>query len=730
VSFRTFLARELQPSRRRLVEAARNATKATLTTGLAAIMQIVGPFGPLFAFRIGQPGISFGLFEGAITITCAAAMQTAIVPITGKLLDYPGLILTFLFAVFGTIAYFLSNTRLFLPLALVAIGTITTVYVGIFEPSEIGWGSTYTFDGIFVATLVMVAFDTYIWPSPPEPKLLESIATDLARTRARFELVGRRYLDPFSPPLHAPVLRSTLAPSLALLNIVEQHMKPTPQRLAALLDAVMTSENVYLEVERLAVLADEPLSEEVRGKHAEKIGSALKVLDTVLAEHIDRILAGLPDVDETAQGASDLGMTIHYLSELNAYISLATDHATTPETLNILGFVSGLEAIANLLEPRVLLLDQAAPAATEMDDEFERRPSIDPARLRFGIKLGTTIVLGLLVGLTTQRADLQTILWSIAVAGQPNQYGAVVRKTILRLAGCIIGGLAALATMIIVSQHFDSLPPYLVAIFGVTMLATYISQSSEWLGYTGIQTGITFLICYVGLAPSSDIYKPLWRFWGIVLGVLTTGFVFLLLWPEYAGDKVIESLGKLTRTTLAFGKEVAAQSLVEGRISRVDQQLSTNLLEVLNMADQARLEGRRGTENSVAAIEAAALLIRIAYRFQAIARARLAGSELDLPHSLRERCATLEQDYCSSIASALGKLQSVGSSKPHTSEAQRPQPIAAKAINDEQVTAVTPHETDWSAYIRSNAAPQLEAYRRLPILLYRLDLALSKIVPY
>ena len=98
--FLAFLARELAPSRRRIVEAARTAVKSTLTTGLAASMQIVGPFGPLFAFRIGQPGISLGLFEGALTITCAAMMQAAIVPITGKLLDYPGLIMAFLFVGF------------------------------------------------------------------------------------------------------------------------------------------------------------------------------------------------------------------------------------------------------------------------------------------------------------------------------------------------------------------------------------------------------------------------------------------------------------------------------------------------------------------------------------------------------------------------------------------------------------------------------------------------------
>jgi hypothetical protein len=69
-----------------------------------------------------------------ITIAFVAAMQAAIVPITRNLLDYPGLIMAFLFLVFATIGYLISNTRLFLIFALVAVGTITTVYVGIFEP--------------------------------------------------------------------------------------------------------------------------------------------------------------------------------------------------------------------------------------------------------------------------------------------------------------------------------------------------------------------------------------------------------------------------------------------------------------------------------------------------------------------------------------------------------------------------------------------------------------------
>ena len=79
-----FFVRELAPTHRRWVEATRTALKATLTTGIAATLQILGPFGPLFAFRIGQPGVSLGLFEGGLTIVTAAAVQAAIVPITGK----------------------------------------------------------------------------------------------------------------------------------------------------------------------------------------------------------------------------------------------------------------------------------------------------------------------------------------------------------------------------------------------------------------------------------------------------------------------------------------------------------------------------------------------------------------------------------------------------------------------------------------------------------------------
>jgi uncharacterized membrane protein YccC len=725
--FLAFLARELAPSRRRVIEAARNAAKSTVTSGMAASMQILGPFGPLFAFRIGQPGISLGITEGAITILFAAVMQAAIVPITGKLLDYPGLIMAFLFIVFTAVAYLLSNARLFLILALVAIGTITTVYVGIFEPGQIGWGSTYTFDGILVATLVMVAFDTLIWPSPPEPRLLESIAADFERTRRRFKLVGQRYLDPFAPPLPAPQVTSMLPRNLALLNSVKQQMKPTSQRLAALLGAVMTAEHVYLEVERLAVLADEPVSGQIRQNHRDAIEVVLLALDKAFAEITEDTLAGLPDRQEPPEWTSDLRVTIQRLSELTARVPPASDEFTPPDLSNLLGFVGGLETIGSLLESRERPSSSATAEPTGAEADPEPHPFLDPVAFRFSVKLGAAITLGLLVGLTTQRADLQTILWSTVVAGQPNQYGAVVRKTLLRLAGCILGGLAALAAMILVSENFDSLPPYLVAIFAVTMFSTYVAQSSEWLGYAGIQAGITFLICYLGLAPASDVYRPLWRFWGIILGVLTSGFVFLLLWPEYASDKTLERLRRLMRTTLAFAKEVAQGSITEGRVAAVEQRLNADLLDVLTMADQARFEGRRGAANSTAAIQAAAIIIRIAYRFGIIARGRLSGSKAPLSDDVLHRLAAVEETFCTLFGAALEKFElAVPFERPDSLSKAPLQPAIDLEPSIDELTVLAALEgRDWSSESRSVFVTQLESYRRLVILLRSLDVALS-----
>ena len=188
---------------------------------------------------------------------------------------------------------------------------------------------------------------------------------------------------------------------------------------------------------------------------------------------------------------------------------------------------------------------------------------------------------------------------------------------------------------------------------------------------------------------------------------------------------MIACLIELTGNTLGFAREVAEQQITEGRITAVERRLSLNLLQLLNMTDQARLEGHRGSANSTAVVEAAAILIRIAYRFQTIARQRLIGSELTLPQHVREGYAIQEQKYCFELELELQKLKSAGPS-------QKSAPIAptsprAKLMPKGQGVTGSATGKDLFKYFDTNLVPQIEAYRRLPVLLQRLDAVLSNI---
>jgi hypothetical protein len=247
-----------------------------------------------------------------------------------------------------------------------------------------------------------------------------------------------------------------LARNLALLEPVKEQMKPTPHHFAALINMVMTVEHAYLEVERLVILADEPARGELKQDHREEFEVALRALDRALAQRADEILDGLLDPQDSEQWVTDLRLNIRPLDQLRTQTLLACNEVN-PSSLSIaLGFIDGLEAIGNLLDSRERPSGSASEDLSDAEADLEPRPFFDPVAFRFSVKLGAAITLGLIVGLTTQRADLQTILWSTVVAGQPNQYGAVIRKTILRLGGRVLGGLTALAAMILVSENFDA----------------------------------------------------------------------------------------------------------------------------------------------------------------------------------------------------------------------------------------------------------------------------------
>ena len=142
------------------------------------------------------------------------------------------------------------------------------------------------------------------------------------------------------------------------------------------------------------------------------------------------------------------------------------------------------------------------------------------------------------------------------------------------------------------------------------------------------------------------------------------------------------------------------------------------MTEVLNLADQAKLEGRLGRATSSGAVDAAATLIRIAYRFQVIARAQLLGAEALLPPDVLQHRRTWEREYCVALESRIARLESMRS--PESLSALP----ASATIEVGEIAGGQPG----AASSETNLTVELESYRRLPILLDALDVALSKIL--
>jgi hypothetical protein len=126
----------------------------------------------------------------------------------------------------------------------------------------------------------------------------------------------------------------------------------------------------------------------------------------------------------------------------------------------------------------------------------------------------------------------------------------------------------------------------------------------------------------VGLSPSDNIYEPLWRIWGLLLGDLVVAIVFFTLWPEYAGDSLLPRLQRVIANMLALTPGGSASSS-EDQILKANSETMGVLAEFLEIANDARMEGRTCTVYHNGIVEAAGTLRRIANLLSSIATARV-----------------------------------------------------------------------------------------------------------
>ncbi|MBV8356949.1 MAG: FUSC family protein, partial [Deltaproteobacteria bacterium] len=344
------------------------------------------------------------------------------------------------------------------------------------------------------------------------------------------------------------------------------------------------------------------------------------VLDEIARELLVAIPVGVdkpPPASRTRARSAMDALSARVVEVRPAYIGRASPTA-------IVNFGAFADSLANLTAHIERLLDeppQPRPVSASHHAAGNVSGAPDPAVVRYSLKVGLCAVIGYVVGIFSQRPEMSTILTTVLITALPS-YGASVRKMILRIVGAAIGGAISLLAIIIVSPNFGTLPAYLIALFIVLYLSAYASLTSARIAYAGKQIGTTYTIVFAGLSPSVDIYGPLWRIWSILVGTVVVAVIVCTVWPEYAGDSLLPRLRRVIRDTLAL-MPMSPSANSEDQIQRTNTEIMRVLAEILQIADDAQMEGRASMVNHDAIIEAAGTLRRIANRLASIATGRI-----------------------------------------------------------------------------------------------------------
>jgi multidrug resistance protein MdtO len=628
------LAEELAPRPLRFRSSLRMAVIAAIGAGLIAACHVQTVLGAYVVWLMLGSGPMLSLRRAAGFLVIAAAVLAASVPLAAMLSETPWLMLPFI-AGFTAIATYLNLAWKLSAMGLVLeVVTLDTFYGVMFGPESFASGVAAVYGGCVIAFGLITLFDNWLWPDPGETILLESLKGSIQHNRSRLAWICAFYLGSIGdhPPEPTPV--SQTASQLALLDRASAEGTSADRR-AVLLAAITRIARIHIAVDAMAVTARESVPRVARDILREAIQAAadaiVAAMDEIAAEVETGIRTGAdaPSSPAAAAIAPKMEALDRRIAQARpSYIG----RAGAAELANLSAFTDSLHALARLLERP---LDELPPSAAPAPIAKAAQP--DSALRRYCAKSALCMVIGYIAGIISHEAAMSVILTTVIITALPT-YGASLRKMILRIAGTVVGGAIAIIAIIIVTPNFETLPSYMLALFVVLAISAYASLSSGRVAYAGKSIGTTFVLVFAGLSPSEAVSEPLWRVWGILLGTVIVTVVFIILWPEYAADSLLPRIRKVLRDTLSLAPRPAMGTETEIRATSAE---ITHLLgEILEVADDARLEGRKSLIDHDAVVEAAGTLRRIAHRLAAISINSAANPRSPLSEPVEQARAT------------------------------------------------------------------------------------------
>src|SRR5258705_2549979 len=149
--------------------------------------------------------------------------------------------------------------------------------------------------------------------------------------------------------------------------------------------------------------------------------------------------------------------------------------------------------------------------------------------------------------------------------------GETMHKLTLRIGGALIGGAAALLSIVYVLPQMTDIGQLALLIAAMSAVSAWVTTSSERLSYLGVQMGFAFFLGVLhDYGPTMELTTARDRIVGILLGNVLMTIVFSTMWPVSALGRARQLLAQ-ARAALGELVRNATQPLVDTRLTAVQR---------------------------------------------------------------------------------------------------------------------------------------------------------------
>ena len=218
----------------------------------------------------------------------------------------------------------------------------------------------------------------------------------------------------------------------------------------------------------------------------------------------------------------------------------------------------------------------------------------NPDHLRFGLKVALSAMTCYVVYMSLDWPGIRTAFITCCFVALEST-GATTRKSMLRLAGCALGGALGFLSLVYLVPHMESIVSLALLTAAVTALAGWIAAGSERVAYAGLQVALAFyLSVFQGFAPDTDFDTIRNRIVGIVFGIIVSSTVFRYVWPEWAIVKMRVALAQMLRRLAQLVRIPATSPPPDAERAAAETlrgDLTGDLNNILGLSELAALEG-------------------------------------------------------------------------------------------------------------------------------------------